>query len=429
MLIEFSVGNYLSFKDKVTLSMVASSDKSMPENVIESAQGTKLNLLKTTALYGPNASGKSNFLKALNFMRWFIIRSSREGQIGDEIEVTPFKLDLSYLNKPSEFEITFLKDGVRYSYGFKVDRKRVYEEWLYSYPLKKPRVLFDRKFDEKNPFYFGPNWEGESETLSTKTRDNALFLSVAAQWNNKLAQTILRWFFDQLNNLYPLPTISSEQFFTITRAHKDPELKQKINKFLKVSDLGIKYFETKEIPFFETKEWLETPEEVKNRILKGIPEGEKPGSIDFDFIHKGLDTKREEVEVIFKVTEESDGTQKIFSLAGPWIFVLEKGLTLIADELDVRLHPQLTTWLISMFHDKNINKKGAQLIFATHDSGLLDQKLFRRDQIWFTEKNPEGATDLYSLWEIKNIRKDENFRKGYISGRYGAIPFLGDFEL
>jgi len=428
MLIEFSVGNYLSFKDKVTLSMVASSDKSMPENVIESAQGTKLNLLKSAAIYGPNASGKSNFIKAISFMRWLINNSAR-GQVGDKIDVIPFKLDEAFDNKPSEFEITFLKDSTRYTYGFIADKKCIHEEWLYGYPKSSPRLLFERNLNKKEQFKFGYYWEGEKKILAKRTRENALFISVAAQLNNKLAKSILDWVSKHLLGVSPFPTISSEQLFTVMYSHKDPKFKQLVDTFLKNADVGIKYFKTKEISLFETKEWLETPEEVKNRILKGIPEGEKPGSIDFDFIHKGLDTKREEVEVIFKVIEESDGTQKIFSLAGPWIFVLEKGLTLIADELDVRLHPQLTTWLVSMFHDKNINKKGAQLIFATHDSGLLDQKLFRRDQIWFTEKNPNGATELYSLWDIKKPRKEENIRKGYLAGRYGAIPFLGEFEL
>lgn len=406
MLIEFSVENYLSFKDRVTLSMVASGDTTLPENVIKNAQGTKFNLLKTAAIYGANASGKSNIVKALSFFRNFVLTSSTQGQIGTPIDVIPFKLDQNYISKPSEFEVIFLVDGVSYQYGFSVDSGQVYEEWLYSFPKSQRRMLFEReqkKGDEKASIKFGSHWKGEKEILMKMTRPNALFLSVATQFNNENVKNVFEWIYYKFYYYSDFDFAISPIYYTTDIVEQLNELKNEILQFLIKADLGITDFEIRK----------KTGEEINYGGLYEV--------ITF---HQGINQAGQEIKVDLSLDDESEGTKKLFGLAGPIKYSLKYRHVFISDELDTHLHPLLTKWLIKLFQNENPND--AQLIFTTHDSNLLDREMFRRDQIWFTEKDKAGATSLYSLWEMKDVRKEENYEKGYLMGRYGAIPFLGD---
>jgi len=425
MIIKFSVGNYLSFNDIVTLSLVAakikSRNKKLNEENLFSISG--LNLLKSAAIYGANASGKSNLLKAIGFMKDFIITSSKETQAEEPIEVENFKLSTETEKKPSFFEIIFLIDGQRYRYGFTVDSKKVHSEWLYHVPKSREARLFLR---EESKIIIS-NVFKEGRGLTSKTRENALFLSVVAQFNGPISINIFKWF-RGLGFISGLSDAGYRQY-TIERIETDKEYRDNIVSFVRRMDVGISNIVIREIEL--------TDEEIKafRYILKYIKEvSDEEVSIpeskyDVFSIHKKFDKNNFPIsEVEFDIdVQESEGTQKLLYLLGPIVTTLLNGRTIVIDEMDARLHPLITCSLIQLFCSNKTNPKNAQLVFATHDTNLLSNKLFRRDQIWFTEKNRYGATDLYSLAEIK-VRNDASFERDYISGKYGAIPFLGDIE-
>lgn len=419
MLIEFSVGNFKSFKEIVTFSMVAANLKSKnkqldSDNVFK--YKNNMDLVKTAAIYGSNASGKSNFIKAFVFMRNFVINSSKETQAAEEIEVENFKLCSSTENKESFFEAIFVIDEIRYRYGFELDQKSIKSEWLYRAKVRETN-LFLRDNGEIVPS--GSFAEGKG--LETKTRDNALYLSVCAQWNGELSKLILKWF-KECGVISGLDDFGYRPF--TVKQTEDPNYKKKILRFIKEFDFGISELKVEKSSLTSDSLPKEFPKELKKLILeKG---GEKT---TIATTHKKYNEKNEHIgEVLFDLDQnESDGTKKAFSFSGPLLDILEKGLVLFVDELDARFHPIITHAIVRMFHDKNINIKNAQLIFVTHDTNLLDNNFFRRDQVWFMEKNKYGSTDLYSLVDFK-VRNDASFEKDYIAGKYGAIPFLGGFQ-
>ena len=423
MLISFHVENFRSIRDQVELSLIAANDRALRENVIESKKGSKLSLLRSAVIYGPNASGKSNVLRAIRFMAGFVY-SSATGKPNAPIGVSVHKLDKKYLKKPSRFALMFLSEGVRFSYSFSVNAKQVIEESLSYYPVGQERRLFDRTFNKKTgetDYYFGPSWEGPKKQLQELTRPNALLLSVGAQFNHEQCKQVYSWFSEKLRSVSWFPTQGSEKFFTCESAHSNEAMKHELLKFWKQADPGIADFSVEKMTFEKTPSLSKLPDALRRELIKSMPED----AFDFDVktTHSAPGLQAD-----FTFDEESHGTQKMFALAGPWLYALAHGCILIVDELDARLHPLLTRWLIDLFHNKKTNKSGAQLIFATHDTNLLDRREqnphFRRDQIWFTEKDERGGTRLYSLWDFeKPPRKDENIRLGYLAGRYDAIPF------
>lgn len=404
MLIEFSIENYRSIKEKVTLSMVATKDTSLDGNLIKSALNDD-SLLKSAVIYGANASGKTNVLLALNFLKALVLNSHNH-QKGQGIRFTPFKLDKSYLSKPTKMSIVFIKNNVKYSYNVSFNNEKVIEESLYHYPNNKKALIFERN----NEYKFTID-EKEQKTISERTLPNTLYLSKATQENYQKTSNAFDWFRNNLQVIGPTdhPGLSD---FTVNLFKKDVELKKYIMKALLEADVGIDDISTisKKI----------SPDQLKNlppELVK-LMLGDK-NEIDayqIQTLHKG---------VLFDFeTEESDGTRRIFSLIGPWVDALKNGKILVVDELDTKLHHLLNIFLIRLFHDPTQNKTNAQLIFTTHNTNLLDQDIFRRDQIWFTEKNAEkGSTDLYSLTEY-SPRKDKDIEKGYLAGKYGALPFI-----
>ena len=408
MLVEFGVGNYRSFKDIVTLSMVAANlrakDKELDANNVFPL-GESISLLKSAAIYGANASGKSNLVRAIKFMRQFVRTSATGSQAQDPIDVESFRLDAETEYAPSYFQIIFYLDGKRYRYGFEADAQRVHAEWLYHVPTKIETRLFVREgdtFDLSGVFK-------EGQKLSDKTRDNALFLSVVAQFNGPIAQSILGWF----GTLGGMSGLSDAAFrrFTIARM-EDQTTRDKIVAFVKRLDTGIADVKI---------------EETDDSVVQAL----RPlfASATKSVITQHSKYDRESQQITFEDFDldkhESDGTQKIFALAGPLLETLNNGQVLVIDELDARLHPLITRTIIELFNSQITNPKNAQLVFVTHNASLLSNKFFRRDQIWFTEKDRYGATDLYSLAEFK-VRNDASFGKDYIAGKYGAIPFIGD---
>lgn len=423
MLIEFSVGNYLSFKETVTLSMVATNvtakNKSVDENNVFHVD-EELSLLKSAAVYGANASGKSNLIEAMGFMRWFVLNSSKETQIEDAINVQEFKLSTETDGKPSLFEIVFILEDKLYRYGFEVDEKQVVSEWLYYVPQVRESKLFERN---KNGIKMTKVFK-EGELISDKTRNNALFLSVNAQFNGKISTSIFRWFID----LNIISGLHSKFYEKVTVEYfEDSEYKNEIIQLIRKWDLGIDDIKinTKDVLLeedsFRENSIIYSEEFRRFMFDAGVPTDE------IQTLHKKYDSKGKIVsEVVFDFEEnESEGTKKLFAFAVPILDTLRNGEILIIDELDARLHPIITRAIIELFNSKQTNPHNAQLIFTTHDTNLLSNKIFRRDQIWFTEKNRQGATDLYSLVQYK-VRNDASFESDYIKGRYGAIPFLGD---
>lgn len=428
MLIQFSVRNFRTFKEKATLSFIASNydkDTREFENVVENKK-FNLRILKSSVIYGANASGKSKLLEALMFMRRFAITSSKESQKGDFIYVEPFKLDPQTENEGSEFEAIFLYNEEIYRYGFEVNRKEIISEWLYHKPKTKEVELFYREFQE---FEIHPRNFSKGSTLikADLVRDNALFLSVAAQFNEKKSETVIE-FFKSLKTISGLHE-EGYQGYTMGRT-QDPKHKQKILDLLKAADLGIQDITLEMLDV--TMLPKDMSKELKEMIEKSAREEDSEFVSDVLTTHKKYDSNKKHIgDVNFSLEEEeSSGTRKFFALTGPVLNVLENGYTLVVDELDSKLHPNLVCKIISLFNSKDLNPKNAQLIFNTHDTNLLSSGLFRRDQVWFTEKDKYGAAKLYSLADFKSdeVRKNEAFEENYVRGKYGAVPFLGFFE-
>jgi uncharacterized protein len=392
MLIEFSVGNYLSIKNIITLSMVASRLTELPDNII-TTEDREFNLLKSAVIYGANASGKSNILKAFSFMKKFVLNSAKGTESKGHIPVISHLFSTETEGKPSYFEMIFLLNKVRYRYGFEIDSDKVHKEWLFSSPKGKERTLFSREGDNIKPgVYFK-----EGKGLEDRTRENALFLSVVAQFNGFISLDIIKWF----RHCNAIITMVGDTIHPFTLDQFiSKQLKDKIMNFIKVADLGIEDIitETKQV----TPDNLppDMPIEIKKQLLGGE-------EIKLLSYHKKYNENKEHVGVVpIEFSQESDGTKKYFSISAPIIDTLSNGMVLLCDEMDRRLHPLLMHAILKLFNSKN--NLNSQLIFVTHDTNLLSKKLFRRDQIWFTEKDNYGATDLYSLVEYK-IRKDAKF--------------------
>ena len=427
MLVEFKVGNYRSFREEQTLSLVASKDKQLRENCVD--QG-KLHLLKAVGIYGPNASGKSNLIKALSTMRDIIEKPGKPGEI---LPVAPFKLHDKYSNEPSSFEVTFIHEESRYQYGFTATTERIHDEWLYAYPKGRSRDVaqtwFERKFNrktEKTEWNFGSYLRGEREKLKDRTINNVLFLSAGAQWNNKQLTAVYKWFSERFQIILPSERSPMTTVDMLMNAQEDETWKKTLyiylNNVMRRADFGIHGVNIK-IKEFDLEK-MELPSDMPESVRKEILRNPK-GSLEVEFNHRAEPTGK---EVRFSSLDESNGTRRFFELSGPWLLALVLGRALLVDELEASLHPHLVRELINFIQNRESSRKGAQLIFTTHDTTLLDPELFRRDQIWFTEKDKHGSTRLYSMLDYKP-RKGEAMQKGYLSGRYGAIPIIEAFGL
>ena len=420
MLIGFSVGNYKSFKETVTLSMVVSSitedDRELDENNLFQINH-KLNLLKSAAIYGANASGKSNFVAAINFMKWFVLNSSKETQVSEAIDIEAFRLSTETETEPSFFEIVFRLEDKNFRYGFEVNTEQVVAEWLFQTDDRAEKMLFERDFDD----FILDNFS-EGQGISDKTRSNALFLSVVAQFNGKVSGKILRWF---SKTLQLISGLQDQQYRKETlESFENDRHRHDIIEFVKKLDLGIADIQVTNQPVFIIP---------NNTTLYGgsygslYPNSKIKSTVKTVHRKYDADGKQTAIEIFDLEKHESEGTNKLFALAGLLLDTLRTGKILLIDELDARLHPLITRELICLFNSNETNPHNAQLIFTTHDTNLLSSKTFRKDQIWFTEKDNKGATDLYSLVEYK-VGKDASFERDYIIGKYGAIPFIGDFK-
>ena len=394
MLIQFSVENYLSIKDKVVLSLLASRDNEHPEHLI--LDGSK-NYLKSAVIYGANASGKSNVLNAFWFMVNYVLTSHNQ-QVHKAIERSPFKFDKETPARPSSFEVIFTANGIRYAYGFSVTDKAVVEEYLYYYPNGRQALIFERK--DTTDFRFTVDID-EQNTLKDRTSANKLYLSVASNWSYAKVIPVLEWFAScqiiTKNSVADAYGLEAEQL-------KDDDYRRVIASMLRVADFGI--------------------QSLQVRDSDPIPSQHSDIFTNIDAVHTVQDIEGNTSSYTLNMTEESDGTNSYFKLIGIVKKALDLGTLLVADEMDAHLHPLLTKHLVSLFNSAEFNPNGAQLIFTSHNTNLLDLDVLRRDQIWFTEKDEQtAATDLFSLYDF-SIRKDAKVEKGYLIGRYGAIPFI-----
>lgn len=398
MIIQFTVENFLSFKGPITLSLAASALKekqTLAEDIIFGLEGTNVSLLKSAVIYGANASGKSNLIKALDFFKWFVINSSKGIQSGEHIQVESFRLNSRTEREPSYFEAIFAVGQSQYRYGFEVDKKQVHREWLYQKSNKhkaKEVELFLRNGDK---YELHPKFTVGKEVVSKKmVRDNALLLSVTAQFNESVSVEIMKWLADTTIVL----GTSDERIWQVAAVQIDnPVMKQRIVEFSQFADFGI-----------------DDIRKVDNTIISSHQQYDETGKA----------TKT--VTFPFR-KNESEGTIKYFSLAYPIMDALDHGKRLVIDEFDSKMHPLLTSRIIGLFNSRTTNPRNAQLIFTTHDTNLLNAELFRRDQVWFTQKDSLGASELYSLAEYK-VRNSAPFEKEYLMGKYGGIPVVGQFE-
>jgi hypothetical protein len=412
MLIEFSVTNFRSFRERQTLSMVAGRlAEHLETHSFDSGLAGFDRLLATTALYGPNASGKTNLLRALQTMQQAVVTSSTVSRGPGEWR-TPFKFDAASRVAPTVFEITFAQDGVRYDYGLGVDDERIVHEWLVEYVNPRGRALFERTYDAKAGQYdwqFSSFLKGQRVVWREATRPNALFLSTAVQLNARQLAPIAQWFAQKLSviagptNLNPVLTAQLLQ---------QPGGKAKLLPFLQEADFGIADIQFQRDPIagmvVGPVMWIEQG-----------PEG--AWALRASFTHPSLDGGE---PVALDFADESHGTQVLFQAAGAWLKVLTEGEVILFDELDVSLHPLIIRYLVEQFHSPAANPHHAQLIFSTHNTSLLEMDIFRRDQIWFLERSQKAASRLYPLTDFKP-RQGEALERGYLRGRYGALPVLG----
>jgi AAA15 family ATPase/GTPase len=422
MLLEFSVGNYLSFREIKTLNLVASSISDYKEtNTITSERHT---LLKGAIIYGANASGKSNFIRAMSTMKRIVMLSFSQSST-KELGVTPFLLNTETEKSPSYFEVLFEILGIRYRYGFEVTDKEVVGEWLYESKKNAEKFLFIRLRDgiEVSPSY------KEAENLESKTRDNALFLSVIDQFNGVVAKRIMNWF----NNFITISGLTHENYELVTFKMLDKKNTAKIlENFYDQLDLGFEGLSINKEKFNPKRIPEDAPEALVKLLVKDLE-----GAFRFKIktLHKKFDKNNKKIgEVEFDMrSQESAGTNKMFNISGPIFDVLQDGGVLVVDELDSSLHPLMTLAITRLFNSDKDNSKNAQLIFSTHDTNLFSYGKYRRDQIYFVEKDKYGASDLYSLVEYREedgtkVRKDRSFENDYIEGRYGAIPYIGEIS-
>ena len=421
MLLEFSVSNYLSFKQKATLSMLATSIKEHVDTNIFSTE--RYDLLKGAVIYGANASGKSNMVRAMSTMRRLVLQSFEQSS-ADDLDIIPFLLNTDTEHKPSFFETVFLIDNIRYRYGFEVDNNNIRAEWLFEALKNTEKPLFLREEEGIEVMKGFP----EGKDLEERTRNNALFLAVTDQFNGKISQKIMKWF----NNFISISGLSHEGYKAVTFGMlENKQTRNTLLDFYKKLDLGFEEINISKKQF----DPKELPGEIPDRLIKQlITDLEGAYKIDIKTIHKKYNDKNNVVgSVEFDMrSQESSGTNKLFNISGPIFDVLNDGGLLVVDELDASLHPLLTLAVTKLFNSSEFNRNNAQLIFATHDTNLLYYGNYRRDQIYFVEKDQYGASDIYSLVEYKEdgktIRKDRSFEKDYIEGHYGAIPFIGNLS-
>lgn len=436
MLIDFTLRNFLSFKNEASFSMLAAKsvkehaggDSDVSCNVIE-IPGSEAKLLKVATIYGANGSGKSNLLAAMSFFKKMILDSFRNDSCLRNFRKRSFQFSVESQSEPTSFEMMFLVEGNRYRYGFEIYNESIETEWLFVKPMTSNRESYCFRREKKEITVNSKTYKGAGG-ISSKTRHNALFLSTCAQFNVATAMVIKEWFRKKFNILSGLD--DDTRHYTIRQCLENSEMRNRITAFIKAIDLGIEDIAVRESDIEQVPEQVT---QLVDRISKR-PNVVRSEIVDVKKIeifseHRLFEGGEPKESMLMPFGIESLGTKKIFALLGPWFDMIINGGVLLIDEFGASLHTKLSMELVKVF--QNAHNSTAQLIVTTHDTNLLRSELLRRDQIWFTEKDPVGNTDLYSLVEYKinqasSVRNDATFHKDYLMGKYGAIPYFGNIH-
>lgn len=412
MLIEYSVENFRSISEKTTFSMVPSKERKKAENLIRVDGVTGITkLLKSAVIFGANASGKTNQIRALDLMQ-FIVRMSRNFNKGDKIPYFPFILNSEYAEKPTTFSINFITNETEYRYSFSYNADEIISEELVYFKGKSEKTIFIRNQNDLQAYQD----DDEQQGLFRHTGNNVLFLSKA---NNEYKPfgPIFRWFNENLNYLDSIMDIGDR--YTINYMNRSQENKDKIINLLNFADFDIHDVSGT----IKTLKRTDIPDIVIQFIEKDTKKPLPDGAIMTSEL-KSVHTRDDGHQIINTFSEfESAGTRIFFNLLGLFLDAFEnRQRILIIDEFDTRLHPDLITYIFRLFHSNKINRMNSQLIVTTHNTRLLSADIFRREQIWFTEKKKNTRnTDLYSLFDYEK-RLDRSIEKNYFSGRYGGVP-------
>lgn len=422
MLLEFQVENFRSIKERQSFSMLAEDRiKELKDSVYSLSD---FNVLPAAVLYGRNASGKSNFLRAFKALQFLVIMGS-DKKAEEEIEqYEPYALNQKTEASPIEFSVDFIaKDNLRYIYTVSYTRTEIIKEELKFYPKTQPAILFIRKKGKK--IKYGEYLTGRKKEIEDLLYPNQLFLSKIATVKNEVLYIPYSFFSTHLF-IHDIHESRWDNFLTssyIKKLNKSnvPNLERNINKLLKLADTGITELRVKEEEIDPNKLPTSMSEIEKKRIIENYKHSLETG-------HKVYENGAEIGMTFFKFEEESTGTKKLFALGGLVIEALMDGQTLVVDELDKNLHPLLSRAIVGLFQNRKTNPYNAQLIFATHDVSLLDKNIFRRDQVWISEKEFDGSSNFYAVSDISEVRADSPFEKWYMTGRFGGTPVINDNE-
>lgn len=417
VLIEFSVKNFLSFKEKMTFSMVAGASEELQENLIETNE-LKEKVFKTCAIFGANGSGKSNLLRALS-TAIFIVRTSNFKQINDKLTlIQPFAFDEKTKNEPSEFEFVLYTNSKKYIYGFSADKDRIHKEYLYEYTSAKPTRIFERV--EDNYKYFQKD-ERKLKDIEGKNLPNKLFLATTTIWNYDKACDVYNWFENQID-IYDssifLPASIAQRFSEDFNG--DQRLKSFTLKLLKFADIDIKDYKVRMEEVYVNSNVISVMKMLDIQIPTTPP---KEKRVIVDFVHEIVEKNGRTRDYELNFSMESAGTRAIFIMSYLLMEALKKGKTIFIDEMERSLNPEIVKLIISFFIKKENNPNNAQLIFVSRNTQILSNNLLRRDQVWIAEKNNnEKYTEIYPIDKLGSPRKGENLERSMRQGKYGGNP-------
>lgn len=428
MIQEFSIRNYLSIKDTQTLSFVPRK-RNLDSELFTAEAIPGVRLLKSAMIYGANASGKSNILKGLQFLRNLTVKRRERGE---DTGFVPFKFSDETVNEAGEFEIIFYEGGNKFRYFLKVSSLEIIEEELNYYPGQSPATIYYRKTIKENEIQididgeYGVN-KAERDMIRARVLPNVTVLSTLSEVSPQ-KEYILRaynWFFRMLKPIIEPTTMLNR--YTSKLLENETQIEDKITQLMKKADFNVEKIITEETFLEIGEEDLEKlSSELPGSIVKKIRKEKGIKSKELKLQHKINNAGKEEFYLLDHELE-SRGTWRYFGLSGPILETLMGHKILFIDEIDSSLHPDILNYLYSLFL---VNSQGAQIIFTLHSRELLsDSELQRRDSIWFTEKQGDGSTELYSIADITGVRNDKNFGNLYKSGRFGAKPTLGSLHL
>jgi AAA15 family ATPase/GTPase len=422
MIKSISIRNFRSIKDLVTLDFSKSNRKKSDLPNYVSIANTEI--ATTTVMYGANASGKSNLLRAFKALEYLVLNSSKFDP-GDKIgPFEPFRLTKGFDKKFVGIEVEFFIDQIRYVYSLAFGERSIEQEKLFFFPLAKEAILFNRIKGKE--IQFGEYFKGEKKTIEKLTLPNQLFLSKAAENNAESILPVFQFFKNRIK-VYPFLNQYNEsglERFYAKRLADEPEsaFSKKLNALICALDTGIKSISAKEMDWNSVKFPDNMPDNIRTKIQEDF-------KYEIKTVHDFFDEKNKNLGLIdFDIDEESTGTRSLLSIGGIIIDALEKGSVLVIDEFEKNLHPIIASYLIKLFNEKLFNQKNAQLVIATHDVTQLNEEVFNRNQVWFTQKNEIGATELIRCSDIKGLRLNAPLDKWYIAGRLGGTAIINDTD-